>query len=203
MPNEDAMNEEDPFHDRLDDVDREIRLNKLRRALEDAGAVLPLADDDLPPDVEEAFLENVLAFETAPKTTYAKRLLTASIWLPSPDSLSSKALTEKLKEVVHGLAQQQTYLSHTNHLSDLELYRMLWETLLNLDTADVPLDPDAAVIIDILGGGTEQDLHLYLRHYATEEDRLVWEGQLEGPIPKHEAPPFNRDQHLPQPPFED
>ena len=106
MPNEDAMNEEDPFHDRLDDVDREIRLNKLRRALEDAGAVLPLADDDLPLDVEEAFLENVLAFETAPKTTYAKRLLTASIWLPSPDSLPSKALTEKLKEVVHGLAQQ-------------------------------------------------------------------------------------------------
>ena len=203
MPNEDAMNEEDPFHDRLDDVDREIRLNKLRRALEDAGAVFPLDDDDLPPDVEEAFLENVLAFETAPKTTYAKRLLTASIWLPCPDSLSSEALTEKLKEVVHGLAQQQTYLSHTDHLCDLELYRMLWEKLLNLDTADVPLDPDAAVIIDILGGGTEEDLQLYLRHYASEVDRLVWEDQLEEPLPKHEAPPFDRDQYLPQPPFED
>ena len=202
MPNEDAMNDEDPFQDRLDDVDREIRLNKLRRALEDAGAVFPLDDDDLPPDVEEAFLENVLAFETAPKTTYAKRLLTANIWLPGPDTLSSDALTAKLKEVVHGLAQQQTYLSHTDHLSDRELYTMLWEKLLNLDTADVPLDPDAAVIIDILGGGTEEDLQLYLRHYASEEDRLVWEGQLEEPIPEHEAPPFDRDQHLPQPPFE-
>ena len=203
MPNEDAMNDEDSFQDRLDDVDREIRLNKLRRALEEAGAVLPLDDDELPPDVEEAFLENVLAFETAPKTTYAKRLLTANIWLPSPDSLSSQALTEKLQEVVHGLAQQQTYLSHTDHLSDAELYRMLWEKLLNLETADVPLDPDAAVIIDILGGGTEKDLQLYLRHYATEEDRLVWEAQLDEPIPKHEAPPFDRDQYLPQPPFED
>ena len=39
------------------------------KSAEDAGAVFPLDDDDLPPDVEEAFLENVLAFETAPKTT--------------------------------------------------------------------------------------------------------------------------------------
>lgn len=202
MPNEDAMNEEDPFHDRLDDVDREIRLNKLRRALEDAGAMLPLDDEDLPPDVEEAFLENVLAFENAPKTTYAKVLITSGISLTAPDSLDERALEAKLCEVVQGLAQHRTYLAHTDHLSDAQLYGILWEKLLNLDTADVPLDPDAAVIIDALGSGSQEDLILYLRYYASEEDRLAWGGQLESELPAQESPPYDRDQFLPKPPFE-
>ena len=200
MTNEDAMNEEDPFRDRLDEVDREIRLGKLRRALEEAGALLPL-DEDLPPDVEEAFLENILAFENAPRTTYSKMLITDGIFLPDPDSLAMEDITLKLWDVIHGLADQHTFLCHTNHLSDISLYRLLWNKLLNLETAQLPESPGAVILIDVLGTSSEEDLETYLRHYATEEDRLAWAGQLTGEMPDHVPPPYDRDQYLPQPPF--
>jgi hypothetical protein len=53
--------------------------------------------------------------------------------------------------------------------------------------------------IDLVGSGSPEDVHLYLKHYAEEETRQQWAKDWpEDVIPEHENPPYDRDRHLPQ-----
>ena len=57
-----------------------------------------------------------------------------------------------------------------------------------------------ALHLDVLGGGSEEDLHLNLKYYADEEERRDWAKDWpEEPMPAHEDLPYDRDRHLPQP----
>ncbi len=196
------MSDDEHFYDGLEDVDRKIRIDKLRREIEEAGGIPFDADDqDLPPMIEEAFLENVLFFEKSPRTSYAKMLIEDGIELPPVDSLTPEALEEKLWEVIRGLAGRQVYLYHTDHLSDNALYHLLWGDLLNHDTVDISISPDTACHLDLVGSGAEEDIAAYLRYYADDEDRRHWANEF-GPdeIPDREKPPFDRDRFLPKRP---
>ena len=52
--------------------------------------------------------------------------------------------------------------------------------------------------IDVIGGGSEEDIEIGLRYYDTEEQRGHWAKDFpDDVIPPHEAPPFDRDRHLP------
>ena len=196
------MSDDEQYYDGLDDVDREIRLEKLRRELEEAGGMLPLVGDDLPADVEEAFLENLLFYEKAPRTTYAKMIITDGIALPSIELMSHEALGRKLWEVIHALAERQVYLYNTDHLSDGALYRLLWEDYLNHETTDLSLNPDAACHLDVLGSGSEDDILIYLRFYATDAEREEWKRELgQAEMPAREEPPYDRDRFLPKRPL--
>lgn len=55
---------------------------------------------------------------------------------------------------------------------------------------------------DFIGSGSEEDNQVWLRFYATDEDRADhvkdWPND---PMPLREKPPFNRDWRLPKGPF--
>jgi hypothetical protein len=188
----------------LEDIDQKIRINELKHKLDDiAGKETPMfTSDDCPPDLQEAFLNSVVAYETAPVTTDFKRLRKEGVVLPPPDQLSDEDISTKLKELIDRMARRRTYVTHTNHLSERELYEYLWSDGLREEHAEMPgqTDPDfkGGWCIDVLGSGSEEDSELYLKYYADEDYRKYWKKQFpKDKLPKHEDPPYDRDRHLP------
>lgn len=186
---------EDPGE--LDRVDREIRRNELR----ELGAELSIGEE-CPPEVESEFLARVRAFEEGPFASVLDRLARRGCWPPAPDALSDEEVTEELWRLIHELAALHVFLSSTDHLSDRELYEHLLADSLREEYPDLPAHPDSYTGLDILGGCSEEDLHLWLKHYASEDDRRRWADEFPADdIPAHEPARFDRDRRLPQPPF--
>ena len=184
---------------------QELRIQHYRDQLEFPipSAFAEYTQEDL--DATEGFFRYLLTLEGRPTSTLAKQLIRDGIALPPPDSFTDLALTKKLQEVIAGLAKLRTYLLHTDHLSDRELYEHLWSDTLN--EADYELDDDMGqfqTTIDLVGDCSDLSLQLYFRFYADEIDREWWlEGNTGYEMPEMEPTPYDRDQHLPKAPFED
>jgi hypothetical protein len=79
------------------------------------------------------------------------------------------------------------------------LYTLLWRDTLHEEVKALPYDEDSAYHIDLLGSGSEEDLQLYLKYYADEEERGRWLKDFpDVAMPDHEHPPYDRDRYLPQ-----
>lgn len=123
----------------------------------------------------------------------------AGVELPAPESMDDGQLAAKLSEVIDALARMRVFLSQTDHLSDRELYALLWGDTLREPVKDMPLDESSAWHIDLLSGGGEEETRLYMKYYADEETRRQWLADFpDDEVPPHEEPPYDRDQHLPQ-----
>jgi hypothetical protein len=155
--------------------------------------------DDCPPEVAAQFWQSVAVYEQAPLTTHFRQLEESGVELPAPESLDDRRLAVKLWEVVEALARLRVFLSQTDHLSDRELYTLLWREFLREPVKDMPLDESSAWHIDLTGSGSTEDTHLYLKYYADEETRRRWSADfLDDEMPEHAEPPFDRDRYLPQ-----
>ena len=63
----------------------------------------------------------------------------------------------------------------------------------------LPMDENSACHIDLVSSGSEEDIRLWLRYYADEEDRQRWRKDFpDDDIPPRETPPHDRDRHLPR-----
>lgn len=154
-------------------------------------------------DATEGFLRYLIMLESEPTSTLARQLIAGGIELPEPDSLDDAAVSRKLDEVIEGLARLRTYLSHTDHLSDRELYERLWTDTLNQD--DYEFDEGMGqyqTTIDLVSDGSSASTEIYHRFYADELDRDWWVSENPGEtLPDMEIPPYDRDRHLPSPGF--
>lgn len=187
----------------LPKADQDIRINELRHEVNDlAGAEESMSvSPDCPPDVEEQFLRNILAFERAQSVTPLERLARDGLALPNPASATDADVSAVLWQAIEALAAAGTFLSNTNHLSDRELYTLLWTDLLHQPSPDLPPDSGWTNYLDILGSGSEEDILLHLKFYADDRDRAFWAKEWpDMAIPPHEDPPYDRDRRLPQPP---
>jgi hypothetical protein len=187
-----------------DEGEREKRIAELKRkAQELAGGKMAEGElEETPPEVAEQFWEQVVAYEEAPWTTTFKQLEEAGMKLPAPETLDDGQLTKKLWELIHRLALMRHFLDETDHLSDRELYTLLWSDMLREETKAMTLDEDSACHMSPLGGCSEEDTQLYLKYYADEEWRSHWLKDFpENPLPEHEDPPYDRDRFLPQPDY--
>jgi hypothetical protein len=186
-------------------VDREIRINKLKQQLEEisGGEVTFGSASDCDPDVEEAFLEHVLAFESEEGVRPFDVLKREGFDLTPPQELTDDILEGKLLELIDALARYRLYLERTDHLSSRELYSWLWNDVLREEYTGLGvLDGDWHV--DVLGGCSEEDLILSMRFYSTPLERARWAKEFpDFPMPPMEKPPYDRDRHLPhpEPPF--
>jgi hypothetical protein len=127
--------------------------------------------NELSPEARAQFWQSVAAYEQAPLTTHFQQLEEAGVALPVPESLDDQRLTAKLWEVIEALARRRVFLSQTDHLSERELYTLLWRELLREPVKDMPLDNSSAWYIDLLGSGSEEDIYLYLKYYADDATR--------------------------------
>lgn len=181
---------------------RRERVRKLKdRAAElTGGQMTAWVAPDCPPELEEQFWRNVVEFEQAEDTVLFDLLMASGVLLPRPDELADRPLTEELWEVIRALAALGVYLHSTDHRSDRALYAYLWNEGLREPTTIIPNNPDFTWHLDLVGSGSEEDIFLYLKYYADEDTRRSWAAEWSDmAIPDHQAPPFDRDRHLPQP----
>jgi hypothetical protein len=184
--------------------DIKIRIRKLKRQAEEitAGQMVVRKPSHCPAEVKEQFWKYVVAFEQATWSQPFQVLIESGISLPSPDELEDSQLTAKLSELFNALALLRVYLHHTDHLSDRELYAQLWNDSLREEMVLQPDNADFACHVDLIGSGSEEDIHIYLKYYADENERNQWAKEWPGePMPDREQHPFDRDRHLPQTSF--
>jgi hypothetical protein len=170
-----------------------------RRAKELAGGELSFFEsEEMPPKLREQFWERVVDYEEAEWTTPFVLLTRGGMELTAPDELDDEQLKPKLWEVIRGLALLRMFLYSTDHLSDRELYQVLWHEVLLDECPSIPIDENSAWHIDLVSSGSEEDIELYLRYYADEKIRQDWAKDFPGDaMPVHETPPYDRDRHLP------
>jgi len=186
-----------PESQRSDEVEHLLRNAQLRDELE------PLFDESIDrvnPAVmstrsENEFLESMLEWERAP-------MLPISQWfqpplvLPHPDRLSRHQLSLVLRAVIDKLYEKHIVLDFTDHLSDYELYGIIVRDILPscekmLQRRTTYLHWDCANI--------EENPEVWLRYYATPEEREMWAEENNQPLPPQEEPPFRRE--LPRAPL--
>jgi hypothetical protein len=111
---------------------------------------------------------------------------------PADDmAFDDAAMRAKLWEVLEAMAELGMVIDQTDHLSDRELYRYL--------VADALLVEEflgGMTNLSPIGGGSEEDNQIYLRYYADDEDRTMWQRDFEEKLPAKEKPPYDRDRLL-------
>jgi hypothetical protein len=188
------------FIEFADEPSQEERINKLRAELEKLGGSTSTLES-MPADMEEEFLRHVLEYEKAEQISLLRLLENSGLEVPPPESLDDDTLRTKLKEIIDRMASVGSYLLHTNHLSDRDLYEYLYHEALREETVLFPENPSYAYMIDLTGSGSEDDNQTYLKYYADEEYRRQWARDWpDDRMPEHEEPPFDRDRFLPQSP---
>ena len=183
-----------------DDPERKKRIDELKRQADElaGGETLAWKSDDLSPEMEEEFLQNIEAYESASWTTHYQQLEEADVEMSDPATMDDEKLTSKLWEVIEALARMRAFLNSTNHLSDRELYTELSSEVLREETRAMVLDEYSAWRIDLIGSGSEEDVYLWMKYYADEETRRQWMKDFpDYEMPEHEDPPYDRDRHLP------
>jgi hypothetical protein len=190
------------MHDDAELVDQILHIVELKEQIQescDGQALIERVDEDMPPALEEKFLEYVLAWEQAEQVTHREMLARDGVAPPPLEELTEEELTRALAELIQALARRRHFLTSTDHLSDRELYSLLCHDL--LDNVGPVLDPDGDTNchIDPVSSGSEEDIHLWLTYYADEEERARWASEWpDDPIPPHQDPPYDRDRFLPQ-----
>jgi hypothetical protein len=184
-----------------DEPNQEERIAKLREELKKLGGST-VSVEAMPADMEEEFLRHVLEYETAEPISLFRLLENSGLEILPVDQLDEQSLSIQLSTVIERMASLGAYLLHTDHLSDRELYSYLYDDGLREEAVLFPENPSYAYMIDLTGSGSEEDNQIYLKYYADEEHRKQWSLDWpDDPIPDHEAPPFDRDRHLPQSPL--
>jgi hypothetical protein len=144
------------------------------------------------------FEEYLEAMEgNGPTTTLFVLLKDAGIPLLNPDDIPDGELHDVLWKVINGLWDEGVILYSTDHLSDRELYTLLWTDLLIQEQPIIPNEMPVTTHLDVLGGWGTDDMEIYLRYYADEDDRRRWATDSGKPIPEHVDPPYDRDRFLP------
>jgi hypothetical protein len=138
--------------------------------------------------VENEFLASMLAWERAPVLPIGQ-WFEPELKLPQPDALTEAQLHDRLWETVHQLYDKRIVLEFTDHLSDRELYCLIYRDILpspekKIDSPSNYLHWDCADV----GGDPE----VWLRYYATEDERRNWLGDFGDPLPSAESPPHPR-----------
>src|SRR5579862_9523011 len=180
---------------------QDIRILGLKQEINEAvgGKMTFNESESMAPELHEAFLENVLAFEKAPWTTHLDEMAREGLELPTPDDVPDDEMEALLWKVINKLAEIGCDLTDTNHLSDRELYTWLFEEGLR---EHVKAGIRGSWHTSPIGSCDEPSMLIHFRFYANEADRKSWMKQFPDYVmPPREKAPYDRDRHLPSVPI--
>ena len=186
-----------PDYSPADDVDHLLRNAQLRDALE------PLYDESIgcvnaevmTTSSENEFLESMLEWERAPIKPICE-WFSPKLELPNPEALDERILSEVLHETIARLYEKRVVLDFTEHLTDRQLYCLVYRDILPSHEKQIErrknyLHWDCAHVGD--------DPEIWLRYYATDEERQAWADETGGLLPPMDDPPYRR--RLPKAPL--
>ena len=93
-----------------------------------------------------------------------------------PSELDDRQLPGRLWEWLYAAAARRFFFWSTDHLSDRELYTLLWERWLDEPTADIPPEAQTnttTIISEFNARGMTHE-EIYLCYYADEADQALW-----------------------------
>jgi hypothetical protein len=191
----------DDKNDEPTQIDLQLQAIELKNEVLDlVGGQMHIEEaDDIDPAIAVQFWENVAAYEKAPRGTLLSQLEQMGLLMPPADTLGDELLSLRLWEVLDALVQLRVFLEDTDHLSDRELYTVLLSDLLTEEVALMPGNSGFAFHTSPIGSGSEEDMQIYHRYYASEESRLSWLEQFPDDVmPPRETPPYDRDSTIQQ-----
>ncbi|MDR3197744.1 MAG: hypothetical protein LBU34_07725 [Planctomycetaceae bacterium] len=147
----------------------------------------------LPLRLENEFLASMLEWEVAPVEPIY-RWFEPELHIPSPDSLLDEKVSQVLDDVIAKLFEKKILLDFTDHLSDRELYTLIYRDILPSREKNLK-HRNNFIHWDCSGG----DSDIWLRFYASDEERELWTDNYDEPLPPKQLPSHQRD--LPQHPF--
>jgi hypothetical protein len=117
-----------------------------------------------------------------------------------PEEVPDPQLHSELWGLIGAMALIGVHLKYTDHLSDGELYELLYREILHEPTVLMPDDFAFTTYVDLVSSGSKEETEAYLRYYADERARRKWAIAFpRDVIPPHQPRPYDRDRHLPQP----
>ena len=167
MLNAQLRNELEPF------LDESVNLLDFRR---------------LPTPRENEFLASMLAWERAPVLAIAN-WFEPEYRLPHPDALDAQQLHEALWETIHALYKKRIVLGFTDHLSDRQLYCLIYRDILPSPEKKIDLPKNYLHwhCIDV-----DNDIETWLSYYASEEEREDWANKTGQLLPAVLPVPYRR-----------
>lgn len=136
---------------------------------------------------ENSFLESMLAWERAPAKPISQ-WFEPELRLPSPGQLDDDLLRSLLYDTIDRLFSVRIVLEMTDHLSDRDLYKLIFRDIL----------PACEKKVDLAGNYLcwrcldESDTENWLRFYATETERIQHLQQTMEPLPEPQELPYQR-----------
>jgi len=139
---------------------------------------------------ENEFLAGMLDWEFSPVEPIA-RWYAPELAIPAPNRLSDDRLLQELENVIEKLFEKKMILDFTDHLSDRELYTLIYRDILPLREKNLR-HRNGFIHWDCSCGDDET----WFRFYASDDEREEYERWTGECLPPKEIPPHYRD--LPQ-----
>lgn len=120
-----------------------------------------------------------------------------------PDEITDETLAPLLWEFIHQLAVRSFFVSHTDHLTDAELYRELWSKAIREDSLMPGRRSRTGYWMhDILGSYGDEEIQIQLAYHASDAERELHVREYPSiPLPERKERAARRDWRLPKPPF--
>lgn len=174
------------------EVDELVRNAELRTELE------PFADESVSRvrfqhrslRHENEFLAGMLDWEVSPVEPIARWFM-PELSLQAPERLDDNQLLRALESVIARLFEKKLILDFADHLSDRELYTLIYRNILPSREKNLR-QRNGFIHWDCSCGDDE----IWLRYYASDDEREHYQECTGELLPKKEVPPHYRD--LPQ-----
>jgi hypothetical protein len=135
---------------------------------------------------ENEYLASILAWERAPALPIGSWFMPL-MELPSPDSIDDQTLSRLLIETIERLYSERVVLRYTDHLSDRELYTIIYRDIL----------PCCEKKVELPGKNLEwrciEETETWLRYYANPVDRRRFQEEHDVELPPSETPKYKRN----------
>jgi len=180
----------EPQRPQSDEIEQLMRNAELRDELERYldESISRVNVQQWPLAAENEFLAAMLAWEQAPVLPIY-RWFEPELRVPRPEALADEGLHKILWEVIRKLHARRIVLDFTDHLSDRELYCLIYRDI--LPAREKKIDwPANYLHWDCTG--PSGDPEIWLRYYASEEERQEWAELYAQPLPPTAPPPYPR-----------
>ncbi len=144
---------------------------------------------EVPTPVENEFLASILAWERAPVMAISQ-WFEPELMIPTPEVLDEEEVHDILWDSIHKLYSKRIVLDFTDHLTDRELYWIIFRDI--FPSREKKIDLPKNYLHWNCAGADEDDPNIWLTYYASDRERAAWAEETSLPLPPAEIPPYPR-----------